>query len=139
MTGLPATAHVARITLTVGDLDRVTKFYRDVLGLEVIESSDAQVALGAGRHEIVRLIGDPGAERPPLTAGLFHLAILLPTRVDLAHSLVRLVGAGHVLGGASDHGVSEALYLADPEGNGNFHGDGFYYGDPVGVVFLFGR
>jgi catechol 2,3-dioxygenase len=118
MNALPASAHVGRIALTVRDLDRLTTFYRDIIGLEVLESSDAQVVLGAGDVEIVRLIGDETAERQPLRAGLFHLAILLPNRERLAESLVRLVAAGHVLGGASDHGVSEALYLADPEGNG---------------------
>lgn len=118
MTGLPASTHVGRIALTVRDLDKLTTFYRDVIGLEVIESSGAQVALGIGEAEIVRLIGDPTAERQPLRAGLFHLAILIPTRQQLAESLVRLLAAKHVLGGASDHGVSEALYLSDPEGNG---------------------
>jgi catechol 2,3-dioxygenase len=116
--GLPAPAHLGSIALTVRDLDRLTTFYRDVIGLEVLESSDAQVALGAGEREILRLIGDSTAEREPLRAGLFHLAILIPTRKQLAESLVRLVAAGHVLGGASDHGVGEALYLSDSEGNG---------------------
>jgi catechol 2,3-dioxygenase len=109
---------VGSITLTVHDLDRLTTFYQDAIGLDVIESSDAQVVLGAGEVEIVRLIGDSTAERQPLRAGLFHLAILLPTRKHLAESLVRLLAAEHVLGGSSDHGVSEALYLSDPEGNG---------------------
>lgn len=118
MNALPASAHVGRIALTVRDLDQLTTFYRDAIGLEVMESSEAQVALGSGDVEIVRLIGDATAEREPLRAGLFHLAILIPTRKQLAESLVRLLAAEQVLGGASDHGVSEALYMSDPEGNG---------------------
>ena len=115
---LPAGTRVRSVTLTVRDLGRLTEFYRTVLGLELLESAGGQTVLGAGGSEIVRLIGDETAERSRLRAGLFHLAILLPTRRDLATSLVRLLDSGHALGGASDHGVSEALYLSDPEGNG---------------------
>jgi len=106
------------VTLTVRDLGRLTEFYSTVLGLEVVECHGDQAVLGAGGREIVRLIGDEGAVRSPLRAGLFHLAILVPSRPELATSLVRLLDSGHALGGASDHGVSEALYLSDPEGNG---------------------
>jgi catechol 2,3-dioxygenase len=108
------------IRLNVADLDRVQAFYEDVLGLRTLERSDELARLG-GREggSVVELVGRPEApRRPPGTTGLFHLAILLPSRADLARALRRVAAAGWRLGGASDHLVSEALYLRDPEDNG---------------------
>jgi catechol 2,3-dioxygenase len=103
---LPAATRMGRVDLTVSDADAVGSFYEEVVGLPP--------TLGlVGLHE------DPEAPSPdPRATGLFHLAILVPTRRDLALALVRLGRARRPLTGASDHLVSEALYLNDPEGNG---------------------
>jgi catechol 2,3-dioxygenase len=110
------------VRLTVADLDRARDFYRDVIGLTELEPSGGAVCLGADGDSalpIIELVGDPDAPaRPPGTSGLFHLAILVPGRPDLARALQRVAEAGWRLTGASDHLVSEALYLSDPEGNG---------------------
>jgi catechol 2,3-dioxygenase len=107
------------IHLTVADLDGVRDFYRDAIGLAELESGDGIVRLGTGGRPVVELVGDPDAPpRPRGTSGLFHLAIVVPTRADLARALQRVAEAGSRLSGASDHLVSEALYLSDPEGNG---------------------
>ena len=108
------------VALTVADLDRSREFYERVIGLGVLDQAGSTVRMGAdGRAPVVELVGDP--EAPPRrrgTTGLFHLAILLPSRAELASALRRVVDAGWPLAGASDHLVSEALYLEDPEGNG---------------------
>jgi catechol 2,3-dioxygenase len=108
------------VSLTVSDLDRSRAFYEGALGLRGQELEDGGLAFGAPEAAtLVRLYGDPTA--PALdrgATGLFHLAILLPSRVDLGHALIRLAQARWPLDGASDHLVSEALYLSDPDGNG---------------------
>ena len=110
------------VRLTVGDLDTVREFYRDAIGLAELDPEEGVVRLGTDdetSRPIVELVGDPDAPpRPPGTSGLFHLAILVPSRADLARALQRVAEAGWRLSGASDHLVSEALYLSDPEGNG---------------------
>jgi catechol 2,3-dioxygenase len=110
------------VRLTIGDLEAVRDFYRDAIGLAELEPEDGIVRLGTNgdsAQPIVELVGDPDASpRPRGTSGLFHLAILVPSRADLARSLQRVAEAGWRLSGASDHLVSEALYLSDPEGNG---------------------
>src|SRR5436190_14948953 len=107
------------VGLTVADLDGVRDFYRDAIGLQELKPHDGAARLGANDAAIVELVGDPDAPpRPRGTSGLFHLAILVPSRPDLARSLQRVAEAGWRLSGASDHLVSEALYLSDPEGNG---------------------
>jgi catechol 2,3-dioxygenase len=107
------------VRLTVADLDRLRDFYRDAIGLSELPADDGTVRLGAGEEPVVELVGDPdAATRPAGTSGLFHLAILVPSRPDLARALQRVAEAGWRLSGASDHLVSEALYLSDPEGNG---------------------
>jgi catechol 2,3-dioxygenase len=107
------------VRLTVADLEGVRRFYRDAIGLSDVESADGLVRLGTDGQALVELVGDPdAAPRPRATSGLFHLAILLPSRADLARALQRVAEAGWRLSGASDHLVSEALYLSDPEGNG---------------------
>jgi catechol 2,3-dioxygenase len=108
------------VRLTVADLDRSRDFYRRALGLRELSPGDGAVRLGvpSGRP-LVELVGRPHAPaRPRRTTGLFHLAVLVPDRAELARSLRRVLDAGASVTGASDHLVSEALYLDDPEGNG---------------------
>ena len=108
------------VSLTVSDLERARGFYEHALGLRPEELEDGDVLFGApGAPALVRLHGDAAA--PPLdrtATGLFHLAILVPSRRELAQALVRLAQARWPLDGVADHLVSEALYLSDPDGNG---------------------
>jgi catechol 2,3-dioxygenase len=108
------------VVLTVQDLDRMRRFYERSIGLTAIADDGGVVRMGApGGEVLVELRGDPDApERPPRTTGLFHLAVLTPSRLDLARALMRVAESGWDFTGASDHLVSEALYLRDPEGNG---------------------
>ena len=109
--------------LKVADLERALGFYRDVLGFELTQrfgSSAAFLSAGGYHHHIGLNTWESEGGRPPAerTTGLYHLAILYPTRAELGDALRRLQKAGVPLEGASDHGVSEALYLRDPDGNG---------------------
>jgi catechol 2,3-dioxygenase len=115
----PGTA-IGRVRLTAGDADRAQRFYERALGLQTLERDGNLVRLGPeGGPAVVELAERPDApQRPPGTTGLFHLAILVPTRAELARALRRVAEAGWRFTGASDHLVSEALYLNDPEGNG---------------------
>jgi catechol 2,3-dioxygenase len=109
------------VTLTVNDLDGVARYYREAIGLRELDRGSDRVDLGVEGEDrpLVRLVADPDAPpRPPRTTGLFHLAVLVPSRAELAQALHRVAGAGQRFTGASDHLVSEALYLDDPEGNG---------------------
>jgi catechol 2,3-dioxygenase len=115
----PRTA-MGTVHLTVSDLDRSRAFYEQVVGLRAAEREDGELALSsADGRVLVQLHGDSSAARLDRRAtGLFHLAILLPSRLDLAFALARLSASRWPLDGASDHLVSEALYLSDPDGNG---------------------
>jgi catechol 2,3-dioxygenase len=115
----PATA-LGPVRLTVSDLGRSRAFYERAIGLRATDLDDGTIGLGAaGEPVLIELRGDSSAPRLNRRApGLYHLAILLPTRLDLAFALARLVQAQWPLDGASDHLVSEALYLSDPDGNG---------------------
>src|SRR3954447_3302039 len=116
---IAADTRMGAVRLTVGDLDGVRDFYRDAIGLSELDRADGVVRLGTNGESLVELTGNPDAPRRPRgTSGLFHLAILVPIRADLARALQRVAEAGWRLSGASDHLVSEALYLSDPEGNG---------------------
>jgi catechol 2,3-dioxygenase len=108
------------VSLTVSDLARSRAFYETALGLGVRESDDGGLAFGVpGGADLVRLYGDPSAPALDRRAtGLYHQAILFPTRLDLAHALARLAEARWPLDGVADHLVSEAMYLSDPDGNG---------------------
>jgi catechol 2,3-dioxygenase len=120
MTIDPATS-LANVELVVGDLDGQANFYRDAIGLRELRRANGVAELGAPDDDIalVTLIEDPDAPlRPRGTTGLFHLALLVPDRTELARALNRVTATGHPFTGASDHLVSEALYLNDPEGNG---------------------
>jgi catechol 2,3-dioxygenase len=111
---------VGPVRLTVSDVDRSRSFYERAMGLRPSERADGTVAFGTdAAHPLVELRGDSSAPAlDPRATGLFHLAILVPTRRDLALALARLAQARWPLDGASDHLVSEALYLSDPDGNG---------------------
>lgn len=114
---------IGHVHLKVADLDRALGFYRDVLGFELTQRYGTQAAfLSAGgyHHHIGLNTWESKGGPPPApgTTGLYHTAILYPTRAALADALRRLIAAGIALDGASDHGVSQALYLRDPDGNG---------------------
>src|SRR5712671_5850102 len=114
---------IGHVHLKVADLERALGFYREILGFEVTQRYGRQAAfLSAGgyHHHIGLNTWDSAGGSPPPagTTGLYHLAILYPTRAELADALRRLIEARIPLEGASDHGVSEALYLRDPDGNG---------------------
>jgi catechol 2,3-dioxygenase len=114
---------IGHVHLKVSDLERAVAFYRDVLGFEVTTRYGTQAAfLAAGgyHHHIGLNIWESrgGTPPPPGHTGLFHVAILYPDRRELARALQRLIAGGVPIAGASDHGVSEAIYLSDPDGNG---------------------
>jgi catechol 2,3-dioxygenase len=111
--------HVGAVGLRVRDLERLTAFYRDVLGLSVLNRSKNASTLGTDGVPLVQLESAPEAKPDdPRTAGLYHTAFLMPTRSDLARWTLHVARNKVPLTGASDHGVSEAFYLDDPEGNG---------------------
>jgi catechol 2,3-dioxygenase len=113
----PAT-QIGDVHLTISDLDRSVRFYETQLGF-VVRNRDRQRAwLGAGGPDLLVLSQCESAPRVRGTTGLYHFAILVPTRRDLGRALSRLAETDVALQGAADHGVSEALYLADPDGNG---------------------
>ena len=117
---IPPDTAVGPVRLAVADPDRAQAFYERAIGLRPLEQRDSALRLGPeDGTPVVELVGEPDAPpRPPGTSGLFHQAILFPTRPDLARALRRVIESGWRLTGASDHLVSEALYLQDPDGNG---------------------
>lgn len=121
-TPLHPETRIGHVHLKVADIARAVGFYRDVMGFEVVEQWDSAAFLSAGgyHHHIgLNTWESLGGRRPqPGSTGLYHLAVLYPDRVELARALDRLLRAGVQIGGASDHGVSEAIYLTDPDGNG---------------------
>jgi catechol 2,3-dioxygenase len=117
---LPPDAHIGEVSLTVSDLDRSVAFYTDVLGFELRDRETSRAALAPqGGRVLVRLAGQPGARpRSRRGSGLYHFAVLVPDRAALGRSLRRLAARRWPLTGASDHLVSEAIYLDDPDGLG---------------------
>ncbi|QUS42135.1 glyoxalase [Tardiphaga alba] len=120
---IPAGTRIGHVHLKVADLERALGFYRDVLGFQVKQRyGDQAVFIAADdyHHHIGLNTWESKGGQPPApgTTGLFHTAILYPTRAALADALHRVLAAGIPLDGASDHGVSEALYLRDPDQNG---------------------
>jgi catechol 2,3-dioxygenase len=114
---------IGHVHLKVSDIERALGFYRDVLGFEVTQrmgDSAAFVSAGGYHHHIGLNTWESGGGSPPPpgTTGLYHVAIRYPTRAALADALQRVLTAGVPLSGASDHGVSEAIYLHDPDDNG---------------------
>lgn len=117
-----AGTRIGHVHLKVADIERALGFWRDVLGFEVMVRREEAVFLSAGgyHHHIALNTWESKGGSPPApgTTGLYHVAILYPDRATLADALRRVRAAGIQLDGASDHGVSEALYLRDPDGNG---------------------
>jgi catechol 2,3-dioxygenase len=114
---------IGHVHLKVSNLPRAIAFYRDALGFELMEmygDSAAFLSAGGYHHHLGLNTWESrgGPPPPPGTTGLYHVAILYPTRQELARALKRLVDHGVPIDGASDHGVSEAIYLRDPDGNG---------------------
>jgi catechol 2,3-dioxygenase len=122
MSNIPSGTRIGHVHLKVADLPRALAFWQGILGFEEQQRRPSAVFLSAdGYHHHVALNtweSAGGTPPPPHHTGLFHVAILYPTRAALADALRRLQAAGWPLDGASDHGVSEALYLRDPDGNG---------------------
>jgi catechol 2,3-dioxygenase len=116
-------ARIGHVHLKVADLERAVAFYRDVLGFQVTQRyGDSAVFLAAGgyhHHIALNVWESRGGTAPhPGATGLYHLAIVYPSRAALARALQRLLDAGIAVDGASDHGVSESIYLHDPDNNG---------------------
>jgi len=120
---IPAGTRIGHVHLKVSNIQRALDFYCGVLGFELQQRYGAQAAFisAGGYHHHIGLNtweSEGGSPPPPGTTGLYHVAILYPTRADLGNALKRLAAAQIPLDGASDHGVSEALYLHDPDHNG---------------------
>ena len=118
MTLLPDDFRYGAISLAVADLARSLDYYQRRIGMEPLENDGRRAALGAGGCRLLEVEERPGAERDPAAADLFHFALLLPSRAALGGQLARLIATDTPLTGASDHWVSEALYLRDPDGHG---------------------
>ena len=121
-TSIPAGARIGHVHLKVADLERAIGFYRDYLGFDLLFNLGSAAFLSAGgyHHHIgLNTWESKGGSPPPRgTTGLYHVAIRYPDRRALGQALKQLVGAGIPLSGATDHGVSEAIYLRDPDDNG---------------------
>jgi catechol 2,3-dioxygenase len=115
---LPADLRLGPTHLTVTDLGRSVRFYEDAIGLRVQHRGDGQAALGTGGEELLVLVERPDARRAGRHAGLYHVALLHSSRLELARAAQRLLDTRTPISGASDHGISEAIYLPDPDGNG---------------------
>jgi catechol 2,3-dioxygenase len=120
---VPTGARIGHVHLKVSDLDKALEFYHELLGFEIMQRYGTQAVFisAGGYHHHIGLNTWYSKNAPPApqrSCGLFHTAILYPTRRDLAIVVKRLIDAQYPLTGASDHGVSEAIYLNDPDGNG---------------------
>lgn len=120
---VPTKTRIGHVHLKVSDLDRALEFYRDLLGFELTTTYGDQAAFlsAGGYHHHIGLNtwhSKGGSPAPRNSPGLYHTAIVYPTRKDLAEVLQRLINVDYPISGASDHGVSEAIYLNDPDGNG---------------------
>ena len=115
---IPATTTMGAVHLTVADLERSLRYYGDSVGLDVRDRGAGRASLGTGDAELLVLVEEPGARPAPRHTGLFHFALLVPARADLARWLAHAARDGVPLAGMSDHYVSEAVYLGDPDGHG---------------------
>ena len=115
---LPATLRLGAVHLTVSDLDRSVAFYESAIGLLSHRRENSTAAMGVGWEDLLLLYEVPGARRAGRHAGLYHYALLFPSREELAHAALRLAATRTPIQGASDHGTHEAIYLPDPDGNG---------------------
>src|SRR5919204_6036964 len=115
---LPAETHMGPVHLTVSDLGRSVDYYRTVVGLDVLWQDAGRASLGAGSTELLGLVEEPGAQPSDGYTGLYHFALLVPDRPSLARWLAHAVRDRLPLTGLSDHYVSEAIYLRDPDQHG---------------------
>jgi catechol 2,3-dioxygenase len=115
---LPATLRLGPVHLTVTDLPRAVAFYERGIGLQLHRREDGEAAMGAGGEDLLVLVEEPNARPPGRHSGLYHYALLHPSRLELARAVQRLLTTRTPISGASDHGISEAIYLSDPDGNG---------------------
>jgi catechol 2,3-dioxygenase len=119
---IPAGTHIGHVHLKVADLDRAIRFYRDIMGFDLLLNFGTAAFLSAGgyHHHLGLNTWESAGGQPPApgTTGLYHFAINYPTRRDLAVALARLLGMDWGIDGASDHGTHEAIYLHDPDFNG---------------------
>ncbi|MGN6871701.1 MAG: VOC family protein, partial [Solirubrobacteraceae bacterium] len=115
---LPASTTVGAVHLTVGDLDRSIEYYAHTIGLEILDRAGGSALLGVGSRALLGLVEEPGARPASGHTGLYHFALLVPKRVDLARWLVHAARDQVALVGLSDHFVSEAVYLSDPDEHG---------------------
>jgi catechol 2,3-dioxygenase len=115
---LPDTLRLGAAHLTVSDLERALSFYQDRLGLRVHRYEPGSAALGSSGEDVLLLVEEPGARRAGRHAGLYHVALLYPSRLELARAGQRLAATRTPIDGASDHRTHEAFYLSDPDGNG---------------------
>jgi len=117
-TALPADLSLGPVHLTVADLERSLDYYGRAIGLELLDQDDAEASVGTGERELLHLVEHPGAVPAFGRTGLYHFALLVPNRPDLATWLAHAARDRVALVGLSDHFVSEALYLSDPDGHG---------------------
>jgi catechol 2,3-dioxygenase len=117
-TRLPSTLRLGAVHLTVSDLGRSVTFYEDAIGLELHHKKDGVARMGVGEEGLLVLYEEPGARRAGRHAGLYHYALLYPSREELARAALRLAARRTPIQGASDHGTHEAIYLPDPDDNG---------------------
>ena len=115
---LPANLRLGPVHITVSDLDRSVPFYEDSIGLSVRQRENGTAVMGAGERDLVFLVEQPAARPAGRHAGLYHYALLHPSREELARAAQRLLVTRTPISGASDHGISEAIYLPDPDENG---------------------
>lgn len=118
MAAIPEDLELGAVHLTVADLARSLDYYRTQIGLDVLAQEDGRATLGAGSRELLVLVEEPGARPADGYSGLFHYALLVPERRDLARWLAHAARDRVPLSGLSDHAVSEAIYLRDPDGHG---------------------
>jgi len=112
------TPHIGRVALAVADIERSVRFYSDVMGLSLLARDGDAAQMGAGDAPLLLLHGRPGVSRVRRATGLYHFALLLPSRADLGDALQHYIAVNAPLSGFADHAVSEALYLTDPDGHG---------------------
>ena len=110
--------YIGRVALAVADIERSIRFYTDVIGLTLLARDGDDAQMGAGDEPLLLLHGQAGLSRVRRATGLYHFALLLPSRADLGDALQHYVDANAPIGGFADHAVSEAIYLTDPDGHG---------------------